>query len=163
VAPRYSSLHCVALHSKPEGRQVSALIYATGDRVEDVFNSFTLSDTDAGKFNTVLAKFDAHFIVRRNTIFERAQFNRRHQQPGESASTFITAVFKLAETCKYGDLRDQLIRDRLVVGIADIQLSERLQLDDKLTLEIAAMLRVDRANVERVNFWVVALLLVSLQ
>jgi hypothetical protein len=47
------------------------------------------------------------------------------------------AVLKLAETCNYGSLHDELVRDRLVVSIANAQLSERLQMDSELTLKKA--------------------------
>ena len=50
---------------------------------------------------------------------------------------FITDLYCLAEYCKFGNLRDDLIRDRIVVGIKDKKLSEQLQLDSKLTLEKA--------------------------
>ena len=46
-------------------------------------------------------------------------------------------VYALAKHCGYGDLRDELIRDRLIVGIRDSRLSERLQLDADLTLDKA--------------------------
>ena len=39
--------------------------------------------------------------------------------------------------CNYGDLKDEMFRDRLVVGIRDQELSEKLQLDSELTLEKA--------------------------
>lgn len=42
---------------------------------------------------------------------------------------FITALFALAENCEYGELHDNLLRDKLVVGIRDASLSERMQLD----------------------------------
>ena len=47
------------------------------------------------------------------------------------------SLYKLAEDCNYGELKSEMIRDRLVVGIRDINLSERLQLDPQLTLEKA--------------------------
>ena len=46
-------------------------------------------------------------------------------------------LYKLAEDCEYGTMKEEMIRDRLVVGIRDTVLSERLQLDPKLTLESA--------------------------
>ena len=33
-------------------------------------------------------------------------------------------LYKLAENCNYGNLKEEMIRDRLVVGISDQQLSE---------------------------------------
>jgi len=42
---------------------------------------------------------------------------------------------QLVEHCSYGNLHDEMIRDRLVVGIKDAKLSEKLQLDPDLTFE----------------------------
>ena len=58
----------------------------------------------------------------------------RVQTEGESVDTFITDLYTLAELCNFSDLRDELIRDRIVVGIRDNALSEWLQLEADLTL-----------------------------
>ena len=85
----------------------------------------------------VKSKFDSHFVKRRNVIYERAKFNQRKQEEGENVDVFITALYSLAEYCEYGNLREEMIRDRIVVGIRDATLSFKLQLDEKLTLEKA--------------------------
>ena len=59
------------------------------------------------------------------------------QQEGETVDEFITDLFRLVENCKYGDLQDELVRDRIVVGLRDSELSEKLQLTSDLTLEAA--------------------------
>ena len=59
----------------------------------------------------------------------------RRQEDGETVNLFITALYNLAERCEYGTLHDNMIRDRIVVGIKDSSLSERMQLDDALILE----------------------------
>ena len=99
--------------------------------------STDISTADHKKFDKVIEKFDAFFRVRKNVIFERAKFNQRIQGPDESVEQFITCLYSLSDTCKYGNLRDEMIRDRIVVGIRDRSLSERLQLDAGLTLESA--------------------------
>ena len=43
------------------------------------------------------------------------------------------------EHCKYGDLQDELVHDRIVVGLRDSELSEKLQLTSGLTLEAAVI------------------------
>ena len=125
------------LSSKSEEMQVNALIYYMGDQADDILLSFGLSDEDKKKYNTVKGKFEGHFVIRRNTIYERAKFNQRRQLPGESVDNFITALYGLVEHCEYGALREEMIRDRIVVGIANATLAEKLQLDSKLTLETA--------------------------
>ena len=53
-------------------------------------------------------------------------FNRRAQESGETIDHYMTDVIKLAENCQYGELRDDLIRDRLVSGIRDDKVREKL-------------------------------------
>jgi hypothetical protein len=122
------------LCKKPETRQVSMLVYCMDDTAEDVFASFKLYADDAKVYDIVLKRFDEHFIITKNVIFEKAQFNQRKQEPRESTEALITALHKLADMCDFGALRDELIRDRIVVGIQDAKISERLQLDRELTL-----------------------------
>ena len=54
----------------------------------------------------------------------------------------------MAESCKFGAMRDKLIRDRLVVGIRDNVLSEHLQMETELTLDKAKRLIRQREAVK---------------
>jgi len=125
------------IHRKAEDSQVNTLIYSMGDRADDILRFFRLTEAQSKVYKTVKEKFDSYFIKRHNTIFERARFNVQKQEPGESVDSFITALYELAEHCSYGELQDEMIRDRIVVGIKDPKLSEKLQMDDRLTLETA--------------------------
>ena len=124
------------LSSSQAARQVSTLLYCIGEEAEAVLTSTGISEEERKAYGTVLAKFDEYFKVRRNVIFERARFNRRNQEEGETAEKYITELYALAENCNYGDFRDEMIRS-LVVGIKDAALSQQLQLDAELTLEKA--------------------------
>jgi len=55
--------------------------------------------------------------------------------PKELAERFIASLHNLAADCKYGELKNEMIRDRIVIGIRDLSLSERLQLDPGVTLQ----------------------------
>lgn len=118
-------------------KQTSTLLYCLGEEAESVLTSTNATEDDRADYDRVMGKFDAFFQVRRNVIFERARFNRRCQLPGETAEQYIMALYTLVETCNYGALESEMIRDRLVVGIRDSALSGRLQLDAELTLEKA--------------------------
>ena len=128
------------LEEKAEEAQVNTLIYTMGDDADDIVRSFRLSEEDSTKYSVVRAKFDAHFVKRRNVIYERAKFNLRRQEEGEPVDSFITALYGLAEHCGYGDLHDEMIRDRIVVGIRDSSIAVKLQLDAELTLNKAVTL-----------------------
>ena len=68
--------------------------------------------------------------MRKNVIFK---FNHRYQLDGEMADQFITSLYSLAVRCT----KNEMIRDRLVVGIRNVVLSEKLQLHEELMLEKA--------------------------
>ena len=53
---------------------------------------------------------------------------------------FIIDLYSLAEHFQYGQLHDEMVRDRIVVGIKDNKLSKKLQMDNELTLEKAILL-----------------------
>ena len=105
-----------------------------GENADNVLTSTHISEEGRKQYNSVIGKFDAFFKVRRNVIFERAKFNRRNQLPGKSE------LYALVETCEYGDLTDDTLRDRIVISIRNAVLSKRLQLDAELTLEKAKRL-----------------------
>ena len=111
------------LSGEDEQRQVNTLLYCLGPEAEDVLTSTGISSEERKKYASVLKKLDDFFQVRKNIIFERACFNRRDQQDGESADEHISVLHSLAEDCEYGTLKAELIRDRLVVGIRDTALS----------------------------------------
>lgn len=125
------------LKGQSEESQVHTLIYSMGDEADDILSSFKLSSDDLKKYETVKKKFDDYFVQRRNVIFERAKFNQRRQEENEAIDDFIVDLYRLAEHCGYGELHDEMIRDRIVVGVRDRKLSEKLQLEKNLTLETA--------------------------
>lgn len=125
------------LHKKSEEIQVNSLIYAMGPSADDVLTTFDFGEDEDTKYDIVKAKFDSYFNVRRNVIYERAKFNQRKQSVDESAEEFTTSLYCLAENCAYGNLKDEIIRDRIVVGVKDAKLSEKMQLETTLTLETA--------------------------
>ena len=67
------------LDKKSSELQVIALIYNMGDQADDILLSFRLSDKNKKKYDTEKAKFESHFIKRRNPIYKRAKFNQWKQ------------------------------------------------------------------------------------
>ena len=125
------------LSTESQQRQISTLLYTMGEEAEDTLMSTKITDDEKKDYAKVIAKLDSFFQARKNVIFERARFNRRCQKQDEPVEQFITSLYQLSENCAYGELRDEMIRDRIVVGIRDEAMSQKLQLDADLTLEAA--------------------------
>ena len=127
------------LVSKPATVQINTLIYAMGGNANETLESFHVSTTNKEEwtFEKIVERFNRHFVGRTNTIFERARFNRRVQRENEPVIDFIDDLYKLAQTCQFGELTNELIRDRIVVGIRNNDLSRKLMQDENLDLNKA--------------------------
>jgi hypothetical protein len=108
-----------------------------GKDAEPIFSTFTFGDDEDHYYNEVINKFDVHFVPKRNTIHERACFHRRSQLQGESVEAFVRRLNERAEYCDFGIAKDEHIRDRIVIGILDSEVSQKLQFESVLTLEKA--------------------------
>ena len=77
-------------------------------------------------------------MLSEETLSMNEEANMHRQEEGEPVDSFITSLnYRLAEHCNYRDLHDEMIRDLIVVGLQDSNLSERLQTDPELTLNKA--------------------------
>lgn len=137
------------LNGSTDANQVTTLVYCMGDEADDVLRGLDLTDGQRQQYDAVRNAFDRHFVPRKNVIYERAKFNKRVQQPAETVDSFITALYALAENCEYGELHDELLRDRLVVGLKDSSLSERMQLNKDLTLTKAITMARQSEEIKR--------------
>ncbi|XP_067040983.1 uncharacterized protein [Acropora muricata] len=124
------------LDAKEEKVQINTLVYAMGRNANEIFKSFQLTEEDQ-VYETAKQRFETPFVGRTNVTFERARFNKRVQGAQESVIDFIEILFTLAETCQFRTLKEELIRDRIVVGIRNAVLSQKLMQDDTLTLDKA--------------------------
>ncbi|XP_054289363.1 uncharacterized protein LOC129004762 [Macrosteles quadrilineatus] len=127
------------LDSKSGENQVNMLLYCLGDEGEDLLTSFGLKDEELQSYDTVKGRFESYLGFKINIVYERAKFLKRRQSEGEPVDSFINSLHKLAERCKLGELKDELIRDLIVIGVNDDKLSQNLQLDEKLTLSTAIL------------------------
>ena len=115
--------------------QTSALIYSMGPTAEHIFNTFDVEEEET-TFDELIDLFNGYFTPKVNVIHERAVFHQRTQLAGENIETYIRSLYELAEHADFCD-KESTIRDRLVVGLRDRELSEKLQLQPDLTLKTA--------------------------
>ncbi|XP_063545758.1 uncharacterized protein LOC134753750 [Cydia strobilella] len=123
------------LSKKTEDVQVSILLHVIGEHCREVYEQFTDKITT---IKGLLEHFDKYFLPTKNLTIERHKFFPRGQQEGESVEQYTFELNKLAMTCEFKDLRDDLIRDRLICGLREDSMRERLLRESEtLTLQKA--------------------------
>ena len=70
-----------------------------------------------------------------NRLFSFILCSHPPQQQGESFDSYLTALHSLIKTCDFGTLQDNLLRDRVVLGIRENGTRKKLLAERKLTLE----------------------------
>ena len=76
-------------------------------------------------------------MPKKNVVLERFHFNNLSQGDQEDFDRFVTRIKNQAASCEFGDLKDQLIRDRVVVGIKNKSVQERMLREKDLDLNKA--------------------------
>lgn len=144
------------IHKKPNDIRVASLLNVIGNDGIDMYETFQWStESDAMKIDKVLEKFTERCVPARNETYERYVFFKREQAPTESLDNYITALMKLASTCGFGDLRESLVRDRLILGVTDDKIREKLlgkrDLNLDKAIEIIKTTQVTRSQATEIS------------
>ena len=70
-----------------------------------------------------------------SVTMERFNFYKRDRKPGESIAQYVACLRKLCEYCQFGESLNDMIRDRLVCGVNEDIIQQRLLSEATLTLE----------------------------
>lgn len=141
------------LDKKERDVQTSILLHVIGEKCRDVYEQF--SEVTFTSIESLLKKFDDFFTPQKNLTIERHKFFIRNQQEHETVDQYAFELNKLATSCEFKDLKDDLTRDKLICGLRDDVLKERLlrvsDLTLKKTLDICTVAEISRAQANTVK------------
>ncbi|UYV63519.1 K02A2.6-like [Cordylochernes scorpioides] len=81
-----------------------------------------------------------------NSTIERFKFNQMKQKEDESFNDFLTRIKLQIANCKYAVMSDELLKDRIVLGIINNEIRERLLSEADLNLEKATQICIACEN-----------------
>ncbi len=125
------------LTKKSDAIRVATLLSVMGRECYQVYENLPLTADERKKTDTILEKLGNHFEPQRNTIYERYMYNSAMQEAHENIEQFYNRLRKLSSTCNFGTLLDEMLRDRLVIGIKDNPTRARLLREPNLKLDKA--------------------------
>ncbi|XP_063242528.1 uncharacterized protein K02A2.6-like [Bacillus rossius redtenbacheri] len=123
--------------SKPSAVKAAMWLNLIGDEAVELFNTFDLPAEDRRDFEKVLRAFEHYCNPVKNIVVERYKFNCRSQEEGEPFDSFVRDLKKLVQSCDFKNQTDSVVRDRIVLGIRDKGLQERLLREPDLSLSRA--------------------------
>ena len=78
--------------------------------------------------------FEEYCNPKQNVTVLRYKYNTRVQRSNENIDQYVTELRRLAKDCAYGDLTEEMIRDRIVCGTSDARVKEKLLQAETLDL-----------------------------
>ena len=139
--------------TKDDLTKIAILLNLLGDEGVSIFNTFKFDDeTNSKKFDKEIDKFKVHCVPRKNVVFERYKFFSCTQLEGQTVDVYLTQLKTLASSCEFGEQEDSLIRDRIVLGLHDKSLQDRLLREPQLSLQKATdFVRASEASREQIK------------
>ena len=115
--------YCVIadLGTQPEDYKCALLLHSIGTDALRIYNGFKFTEgEDRNKMADIITKFEQHFLGQTQEFFERFQFNRRNQEPGETIDQYVSTLRNMSKTCGFCDcMKDKLIMDCILLGVTE--------------------------------------------
>lgn len=136
----------ISMDKKSETQKVKLLLYFHGRNGREMHSTMNFQTTDehGNKVNIeeknitvkmILAKFDKHCYPKKNETVERYKFYSRSLQSGDTFDKFLADISILADTWNFGMLKESMISERIICGVSDYGLRERLLRVNDLDLD----------------------------
>lgn len=114
--------------------RLASLRSVMGKECVQIFLNLHMTPEQREDVTACLDAVEAYFKPQKNVVYERFLFNSCMQESDESFDAFLHKLRKLAATCEFGSLTDEMIRDRIVIGVRDTGLKGRLLREHSLSL-----------------------------
>lgn len=127
------------VHEKKDDTRIAVFLNAAGKDALELFDTLPINEDNKKKFDQVIKAFEDFCMPKKNMVYERFVFYSRNQKEGETFDTFLIDIKKLSKTCGFDNCKDDMVRDRIVLGITDKNLQEKMLKKD-ISLEEAIKL-----------------------
>lgn len=141
----------VANDINDQSKQRSVLLSACGAKTYKLIRNLA-SPRKPGdlSFQDIVKLVQDHHNPKPSVIVQRFKFHTHSRKQGVSVPAFVAELRALSEHCEFGDVLNDMLRDRLVCGINDDSIQRRLLSEAKLTykkaLEIAQAMETAANN-----------------
>jgi hypothetical protein len=122
------------IEHKTEREKIATLYCVIGSEAVQYMTNLSMTTNESASAQNILDALESNLQPEVNIIYERAMFNTAKQETNESADDFVQRLRSLIKNCRYETIEDEILRDRIVVGIFDRHLRRRLCENSNLTL-----------------------------
>ena len=138
------------LDKQEESVRLATLRSSMGRECLQILLNLNLPEDDKKKIDKCLEALESYIKPSRNLVYERYVFNTCE----ESVQSYVTRLRELAASCEYGALTDELIRDRLVIGLKNqgdkVRLLREKSLDLKKAIQMCTTIEIASQQIKTI-------------
>ena len=137
-------------------RKCAIFLSVIGPRTYKLLSSLVAPSKPGEKtYDELVVALTEHHSPAPSEIVQRFKFNSQFRHAGESVATYVAELRSIAQTCNYSSSLDEMLRDRIVCGINDDRIQQRLLSERGLTykkaLELSQGLETAAKNVRELQ------------
>lgn len=108
-------------------RRRAILLSVCGSKVYKQMSSLLAPEKSKDKeIDELVSLMKNYFSPKPSVIVQRTKFYTRNRQLGESITDYVAELRSMCEDCRLGTFLDEMLRDKLVVGVNDDNIQRRL-------------------------------------
>ncbi|GCB62988.1 hypothetical protein scyTo_0014566 [Scyliorhinus torazame] len=111
-----------------------------------IIKSLTSCSPDTKMFNELVDLVKNHSVPKLSVILQHYPSNMAERAPGEPVTELLAILRRMAEYCEFGPSLIQMLRDRLVCGINNVETQNQLLAEPTLDVESAIELVLSLEN-----------------
>ncbi|XP_054918600.1 uncharacterized protein [Dermacentor andersoni] len=115
------------LTKQPTDVQAATFLVSIGEEGRKAFSTFKFdADEDRNDVKVLIKKFEDYYKPANNLTLHEFRFGSRDQKEGEPFNDWLIELKILAKNCEFGLLEDRMLRSRIVLGVQDKRLQQKL-------------------------------------
>lgn len=130
-------LAAAGLNKVADSRKAAILLNCIGQPAQELFSNTLKSKDGNESLEEIIEIFEEYFKPKTNEIINTFLFNKRIQEDGEHFDAFYTELRKIAQNCNFESFLDRMLRDRIIYGIKDRHVQQKLLAKKNLSLQQA--------------------------
>jgi hypothetical protein len=122
------------LETQPQEKKIVTLKISIGDETLKYFDNLPVPEQQKTTAAGILIALGENLVPQISTMYERVIFNTVMQEKGETADKYANRLRKFIKNCRYVDMADESLRDRLIISIRVKNLRMRFYSKRDMTL-----------------------------
>ncbi|XP_064465332.1 uncharacterized protein K02A2.6-like, partial [Ornithodoros turicata] len=115
------------LKAQPKEVQAATFLVTLGEEGRKICNTLQFeTEADRDDVDKLIEKLEEHCKPTLNLTYQEFLFGSRNQKEGERFDEWLTELRILAASCEFETLEKRMLRSRIILGVRDKKLQQRL-------------------------------------